>query len=69
MIIGYKTWLKPQIYNAEFLPDGYNMFHKDRPDAYGYGEILVAAMKCIIAREIPPKPNAEAVLLRIESLE
>ncbi len=65
IVIGSETWLKPEIYNAEILPDGYDLYRKDRAD--GYGGVLIATKKNLITQEISLESNAEAVLVRIES--
>ena len=50
IIIGCKTWLRPNIFDNEIIPSIYKLYHTDRID--GYGGVLVGVRTNIISQQI-----------------
>ena len=65
IILGSETWLNPSIYNSEICPPTFDIYRKDRPD--GWGGVLVAVRKTLISHQIQTNPDAEAVLVSIQT--
>ena len=65
IIMGTETWLRPYITNCEVLPTTYDVYRRDRAD--GRGGVMVATKKTLITHQVPADPNAEAVLVSIQT--
>ena len=64
MIIGCKTWLKPDVAIDEIIPPGYETYRHDRPG--GYGGVLISVRSDMISQEVSNNFKSELVAAKIK---
>jgi len=63
IIIGTETWLNDSVHNSEIFPPNYNIYRRDRRDAFG--GVLVAMKADIMSDHLDVEINTESVYTSI----
>ena len=58
-----ETWLSDHISDDEILPNGFVLYHKDRPKRGG--GVLIAVKSCVPSSSVPSPPDLEVISVEV----